>query len=144
MTNWIKVPRHKADKIILDANNYGNLAIVPTLNKKLRQHWAVKKKDRATYGVLVGSEMIKAGIKKAKKADKFVLIITSYRPRLMDPDNLVGAHKWMIDALRDKGFIYDDDPDHIHLLVEQHKATKKTGEKIKTLIERINVCKLDG
>lgn len=57
--------------------------------------------------------------------------ITSYRCRLLDPDNL--CPKFLIDALRYKQLIPDDSPGHIILEVRQEKVASQDREG--TLIE---------
>lgn len=127
---------------------FGELAIVPTVNIMQRAHWSKKTAQRDAYILIFSIIKYREKIKSAQRGQKFKMVITSYRPRLMDTDNLYGAHKWMIDALcleigKDKNgnikhgskIIYDDDPEHLDLTVKQVKATKKTKEKIKTLIE---------
>ena len=75
-------------------------------------------------------------IKKADTGQKFRLGIISYRKRLLDKDNLYGAHKVLIDALCDEGFIWDDDPGRLVLTVTQRVANKSSGEKVRTQIIR--------
>ena len=57
--------------------------------------------------------------------------ITSYRCRLLDPDNL--CPKFLIDALRYQHLITDDSPEHIILEVRQQKVARKPEEG--TLVE---------
>ena len=59
------------------------------------------------------------------------VVITSYRSRLTDADNL--CPKWIIDALRYKQLIPDDSPEHIVLEVRQQKVDSKLKEG--TLVE---------
>jgi len=61
-----------------------------------------------------------------------VVCITRCGTHLLDKDNLYGGAKPICDALRYRGLIRDDDPESIHLIVQQRKVSKKeTG----TLIE---------
>lgn len=50
--------------------------------------------------------------------------IVSRRRRLLDPDNLAGGSKYLIDGLRYAGLLKDDSPDYISLIVEQVKCGK--------------------
>ena len=50
------------------------------------------------------------------------LSITSYRKRLLDPDNLMGGCKPYIDALKTAGIIVDDRPENVELTVKQVKS----------------------
>lgn len=128
--------------ITLTEKEWGKSAIVPTLNKSLRGHWSTTHKQKKIWTWMFKHYIDQDQIPKAKTDVCYFLIVRSYRKRLMDKDNLYGAHKWMIDALRGSGFIYDDDIDHIFLSVEQKKGTKKAGEEIKTVIERYLLAKL--
>ena len=62
-----------------------------------------------------------------------VVRITSVRNRLLDPDNLVGGCKYIIDALRKAEVIKDDTEKDICLEVYQVKV--KTRKEEKTIIE---------
>jgi|TARA_Y100000310_G_scaffold173163_1_gene173293 hypothetical protein len=137
-------PEISKDKVILTLTEkeWGKSAIVPTLNKSLRGHWSITHKQKKKWTWIFKHYMDQDQIPKAMEKATYFLLIRSYRKRLMDKDNLYGAHKWMIDALIGSGFIYDDDIDHVSLTVEQKKGTKKAGEEIKTVIERYLLTKL--
>ena len=59
--------------------------------------------------------------------------ITSYRCRLLDPDNLAGGCKYAIDAIRKAKVIPDDREEDIRLEIFQVKT--KTRKEEKTVIE---------
>jgi len=59
--------------------------------------------------------------------------ITSYRCRLLDPDNLAGGCKYAIDAIRKAKVIKDDREQDIRLEIFQVKT--KTRKEEKTIIE---------
>jgi hypothetical protein len=59
--------------------------------------------------------------------------IESRRVRPIDPDNLAGGCKFIIDALRYAGLLQEDTPEKISLQVDQKKVDRRTQEK--TLIE---------
>ena len=59
--------------------------------------------------------------------------ITSYRCRLLDPDNLAGGCKYAIDAIRKAKVIKDDREKDIRLEIFQVKV--KTRKEEKTVIE---------
>lgn len=63
----------------------------------------------------------------------FLVRLTSYRKRLLDPDNL--CPKYFIDCLRYSGLIPDDRPEDIQIEVHQAKTIGKEGVIIR--IERI-------
>ncbi|MAE83558.1 MAG: hypothetical protein CMB80_12520 [Flammeovirgaceae bacterium] len=142
---WLKVPVDKADRFEITVDKYGKDAIVKSVNMMQRSHWSKWSKIKKSFILMCSNEMRKELISKAVETDRFILIITSYRQRLLDEDNLTASHKWLIDALRDVRcrFIWDDDPDHMTLYVKQIKATKATGEKPRTLVERVNFDQLN-
>lgn len=59
--------------------------------------------------------------------------ITSFRRRLLDPDNLIGGTKYFTDCLRYSGLISGDAEAQIRLEVSQQKVATKAEEH--TLIE---------
>jgi len=63
--------------------------------------------------------------------------ITSFRARFVDPDNLCGGSKFIVDCLKHCGAIEDDDPEHIELVIKQAKAP--AGHLQGTLIELIPI-----
>lgn len=150
--NWARVfdgdgnvdKRWHKDKVILTLTEkeWGKSAIVPTLNKSLRGHWSITHRQKKKWTWIFKHYMDQDQIPKGSDEIYYLLLIRSYRKRLMDKDNLYGAHKWMIDGMRDSGFIYDDSPDYTYLEVYQSKGTKKAGEEIKTVIERYKLTNL--
>ena len=83
-----------------------------------RQHWAVKRKDKKMYSLLVRNQM---RLHKIPLADpkKYKISIISMRKRQLDYDNLVGGCKYLIDALIDEQFIFDDSPKYLDLKISQ-------------------------
>lgn len=70
---------------------------------------------------------------KKESSGRVILRYTSYRQRLLDPDNLAGGTKFLTDALRYSGAIRGDTADQIDLRFSQKKVDTKAQEK--TLIE---------
>jgi hypothetical protein len=70
----------------------------------------------------VGEEAREAG-----DATRFSVRVTSYRRRLIDPDNL--CPKFFIDCLRYCGAIPDDRAQDITLEVRQEKVKRKQDER---------------
>ena len=95
-----------------------------------KEHWAVKRRSKKEYALLIRNQMKLNKIPKAKK-EKYKIHIISFRKRELDYDNLVGGCKYIIDALIDEGFIYDDSPDYINLTIQQIP-----GSEYKTYISR--------
>jgi len=93
-----------------------------SLNQTLREHWAVRKRTKQEYALLIRNQMRRKKIPFAKQK-KYKLLILSYRKKKLDVDNLYGGScKSLIDALIDEQFIFDDSPEYIDLKVEQYKA----------------------
>ena len=91
-------------------------------NVLLRSHWSTRRTDKKEYALLVRSQMRLKKIVCAKEKEKYIIMIISYRKRLLDKDNLYGGCKQLIDAIIDEGLIYDDSPKYLDLKVEQFKA----------------------
>ena len=79
----------------------------------------------------VRHEPLEAASGAAQDANRSRLCITSYRRRLLDPDNL--TPKYFIDALRYFGVIADDTAQDIDLSIRQTKVA--TPEEERTEIE---------
>lgn len=62
-------------------------------------------------------------------ARQIVVVIKSYRRRLLDPDNLTGGTKYFVDGCRYAGLIPGDKPDQITLQVSQEKVKSKDQER---------------
>ena len=96
-----------------------------------RKHWAVKRRCKQIWALLIRNQMRLKKIKECDIEEKFKLCIISYRKKLLDYDNLVGGCKQLIDACSEEKFIFDDAPKYLDLKVEQHKSKKN-----KTIIIR--------
>ena len=81
------------------------------------------------------TKILDAGKERSPVGSRLRVKITSYRCRLLDPDNL--CPKFLIDALRYQHLIADDSPDHIVLEVRQQKVARKPEEG--TLVEICHV-----
>ena len=95
-----------------------------------REHWAVKRRDKKEYALLIRNQMKLNKIPDAEPK-KYRLVIISIRKRLLDLDNLIGGCKHLIDALIEENFIFDDCPEYLSLKVEQ-----VIGKEYKTIISR--------
>lgn len=71
-------------------------------------------------------QVAKAEIKK-EDTSRSIVRITSYRTRLLDPDNAFG--KWHVDGLRYGGCIVDDSTQDIELYITQVKVSTKKEER---------------
>lgn len=57
-----------------------------------------------------------------------LVLVTSYRKRLCDMDNLYTSAKFVCDALREAGIIDNDDVKSISLVVRQVKSQTESTE----------------
>ncbi len=94
-------------------------------NKIIRNHWAVNRRNKKEYCLLVRNQMRLRKVNKAMEGEKYVLMIISYRKRLLDLDNLFTGCKSLLDACVIEGLVYDDNPDCIDLKVQQFKAKEE-------------------
>ena len=115
-----------SDTIELKESQLGKQAIVCSLNRSLRFHWAKNKKIKKQYELIIRNQMSLNNITKAIVGERFSLHIVSYRKRLLDHDNLYGAHKWLIDALCNELFIFEDDPKHCKITIDQYSVKKQS------------------
>jgi len=97
-----------------------------------KMHWAVKRRLKKEYCLLIRNQMKLNSIKKANDSDVFQLYITCYRKRKLDYDNMVGGLKQFIDALWYEGFIFDDDEKH---------CARMTFNQIKASQDRIGITR---
>lgn len=75
--------------------------------------------------------------KEVQRSDgkRFLVSVTSFRKRLIDPDNL--AAKYHLDLCRYSGALPDDSPDHIEFKVSQQKVNKGEAERTEITITPI-------
>ena len=92
-------------------------------NQIIRNHWAVNRRNKQEWAILVRNQMRLRKIKKAKEKEKFTVSILCYKKgRLYDQDNVWGGVKQLLDAMVSEDFIYDDAPQYLDLKVKQIKA----------------------
>jgi Holliday junction resolvase RusA-like endonuclease len=86
-------------------------------NKLLRMHWAKRAKIQDGYYwalIFATKHWQREGSHR-----KWKVIITSYRKRLLDKDNLYSGVKPLCDSLKKAGLIWDDAPKWLDLDVRQ-------------------------
>jgi len=98
-------------KRILSANKF--------LTQHWRRYWAYKKGWQKVLGLIFRSPG--PGYLKPEKA---IVRITSWRKRTLDYDNLVAGCKPIVDFLKIAGWIVDDCPQHVELIVEQRGSNE--------------------
>ena len=101
-------------------------------NKMLRMHWAVRKKWKQTYSDAVWQHT-ELWIKHLDPCHIKIERLFTGRQKAMDPDNLVGSVKFLLDGMRSCGVISDDNPECISLEVHQRRTDTKA---IRVTIER--------
>ena len=103
-------------------------SLSPSLNKYRREHWSKRRLYRKDFGeeLMVGDG---GRVPKVGKGEKRKVKIVSYRKSLVDRDNLIGGMKPLIDALKDRRLIFDDDDAHLELEVELKKVKSRAETK---------------
>jgi hypothetical protein len=109
--------------------------VPPSLNRVLRMHWAVKRKEADKWFAVLHCMPIaeRQRLVDASKAGKRVrMTITLHNARQFDKDNSYGAVKVIVDAAKQLGYMRDDSPAYLDLDVQQVKSTRNSK---KTIIE---------
>lgn len=106
-------------------------AVPPSLNVYMNLHWRERSRLRDDWTMLVmaasaGCAPLQAGYKR--------VCVTLHLRRLRDVDNAYGGIKPLVDALRHRGLIADDDPGSIELVMRQYKCKVK-DERTEVMIE---------
>lgn len=83
-----------------------------------------------------GEESLVADANEEGSSPRIVVCITRCGTRLLDKDNLYGGAKPICDALRYQKLIPEDDPESIHLIVQQRKVKRAD---VGTIIEIRNI-----
>lgn len=102
--------------------------ITDSLNVQLRQHWAIKRRLRDTWEWEI--KFIRLREKWPEASTKKKVVITSYRKRRMDYDNLVGSLKICVDCLTRNKLIVDDSPEWVEVEYRQEIDGKNTRTEI--------------
>lgn len=92
----------------------------PSLNATTRAHWMVYYRQKKLWERLIWIAKVEARVFSDPLFERAAITITRYGKRQLDPDNLVGGVKVLVDALKAVRIITDDSPDHIRLTVDQH------------------------
>ena len=96
----------------------------PSLNEIQGKHWAHVDRQKAAmqWAVLAG---LSSGTKIPQATGKRKLVITRHGLGTLDADNLAGGCKSLIDALRYRGLILNDDPESIEVIFRQSPVKKE-------------------
>lgn len=99
--------------------------VTPSPNVLLRMHWTERRKIKNDYMTWLAMANANDDKYKAKWKEKRKIQIISYRKRLLDPDNLVGSFKLLIDAVQETGLIFDDSPEYLILLPSEQEIDRE-------------------
>jgi hypothetical protein len=103
--------------------------VVPSLNRLLRLHWAARRSLLNRWEWMVFAELHRQRLLNVLPEGRVAVEITRCGKRQLDPDNLHGAAKIVLDAMKRCGLIADDSSAHIALTCSQ-----ETGRRAMTRI----------
>ena len=91
--------------------------LTPSNNVLIRMHYRARKRLKESYMWELLAAMNENGINQVNvvPGDRKKLMIISYRKKLLDPDNLTGGLKVLIDSLVDMRLIHDDSPKYLEM-----------------------------
>ena len=95
----------------------------PSLNKIITRKWAESNWRKRYERELKGYSLLVPKISKYIFAN---ITITRFDPHILDNDNIVGGCKPLLDALKNEGLIYNDDPSHVYAIYLQRKHKVKS------------------
>ena len=102
--------------------------IPPSPNYLLSKHWRYRHRNSQLWKHEIGVALYQAGYRDRIPYPKAKVNIErrSRGGRGLDPDNLVGSVKPVLDGLRYAQVLLDDSPDHIELTVTQSRGPALT------------------
>lgn len=106
----------------------------PSLNRIQNNHWAVIRKGKQDMQSAVAVALLGLNPAIPKAEGKRSLTIIRHGLKSLDADNLAGGCKGLIDALKLKGIIVDDDAAHLSVSFHQVANSKSTPHTV-VLIE---------
>lgn len=83
---------------------------IPSNNEIIAMNRWAKKRSRIQLGWAFKAALMEIGWQKPRHGFSCRGTITSFRGRFLDPDNLAGGCKILIDAMKDVGLIFRDSP----------------------------------
>ena len=119
-------------------------APTPSLNQTLRMHPQVKKRQRANWAWEIAGTVL--GNRPREPWQRARVTIWRHSVGTLDEDNAIGGAKGLVDVLKPMhptrnpcglGFIADDAPGCLELIVHQVKETKRTGRRTVVRVEEI-------
>lgn len=105
--------------------------VAPSLNRLLRMHWRTRRRLLKKWEWAIFAEVYRLGGPIAvKQVGRVAVRITRRGRKTLDQDNLHGAAKIILDALKASKVIEDDSPAHIELTCEQESGSPQTTVRI--------------
>src|SRR5271170_3164699 len=107
-----------------------------SLNETMRSHWRHRLREGKLWQREVWFALLQAGHSHLVPYARAKVTINRRSRGQLDPDNLVGSMKPVIDALRYAHVLLDDTPDHLELVVtqtRQHDLSPRTLIQIQPL-----------
>lgn len=92
-------------------------AATPSLNVTLRQHWRTRGRKQVDMFFLVAEALGKTPVPKA--TGKRRLVIERHGRKLLDMDNMAAGCKALVDVIKHRGLILDDNPAACELVFRQ-------------------------
>jgi len=105
-------------------------------NNFIGKHWRFRHRNSQVWQQEVNVALLEAGYTKRVPFQKARITIDRRGRRELDPDNLYGCVKPVLDALRYAHVLVDDSPAHLELEVTQsyhHKLPPRTLIKIQPI-----------
>lgn len=99
----------------------------PSNNELMRMHYHRRRRLRSELVAIASAGRRAAGILRALSGERRRVTITRFGVRTLDRDNLYGGAKLLVDALCDAGAIWDDDDEHLDLVVTQQLTEKRSA-----------------
>lgn len=98
-------------------------------SEELKSYEARRSLSRAKPEQAVRHDALAKTRREEKDSRRITVRITSYRRRLLDPDNLIGGAKYFVDGLRYAALLHGDRQDEIKLEVVQERVFTKSEER---------------
>ena len=111
---------------------------LPSLNVQLRTHWAVRQRKQASMMQAVLVAIGGPRYRLSEPIPRARVQVQRYSSGTLDPDNLAASCKGLLDVLcrastthpYGLGFIEDDSPAHLELIVTQEKCKRGMGSTV--------------
>lgn len=117
--------------------------VVPSVNRLMRMHWAQRRKLQKKWHWLIWLEFYRRGAPKVPKG-RLAVHITRYSFHVLDDDNLHGAAKVVLDALKTVKILTDDSPAYIALTCDQIRGGARTVIRVSPYNEVIGTTGSPG